>query len=120
MMFVHFLCVLLAPKKYRSGFGVMLSVHVCDLTMGKGAHDESSRVSFTVTFFEDCGWSEGLMTTTCIKTVAGGKQGHHAPCMILSLYEASFVSVKFNGVHKTVYKDELKSGHPQIVGYYRI
>ena len=62
----------------------------------------SSRVSFTVTFFEDCGWSESLGTTTCIITVAGGKQGHHAPCEILSLYEVSFVSVEFNGDHKTV------------------
>ena len=48
MMFVHFYCVLLAPKKYRSGFSVMLSVHVCDLPMGKGAHDEFSGCSIPV------------------------------------------------------------------------
>ena len=44
------------------------------------------------------------MTTTCLKTVVGGKQGH-APCKILSLQQSTFfVSVEFHGDHKAVTK----------------
>ena len=32
----------------------------------------------------------------------------------------SLVLVEFNGDHKTAYKDEVKSGHPQFLGYYWI
>ena len=31
-----------------------------------------------------------------------------------------FVTVEFNGNGKTVYKDEVKSGHPQFWRYYQI
>ena len=31
-----------------------------------------------------------------------------------------FVSVEFNGGHKTAYIDEVKFGHPQFWGYYQI
>ena len=34
---------------------------------------------FPTTFLEYCGRGEFLGTTTCFKTVVGGKQGH-APC----------------------------------------
>ena len=34
--------------------------------------------------------------------------------------EPLFVSVEFNGDHKTAHKDEVKSGHPQVRGFYRI
>ena len=50
----------------------------------------SSRVSFSATFFADCGCSESLGTTTCIKTVAGGKHGHHTPCKI-PLYQSNLM-----------------------------
>ena len=41
------------------------------------------------------------MTTTCPKTVVGGKQGH-APCKISLLQESLFLaSVEFYGGHKT-------------------
>ena len=48
-----------------------------------------------------------------------GKQDH-APCKICLLHKAFFVLVEFIGDHKTSYKDEIKSGHPQFLGYYRI
>ena len=53
-----------------------------------------------------------LGTTTCPKTVALGKQ-FHALCKILLLLEDCFASIGFNGDHKTVYKDVIKSGYPQ-------
>ena len=59
------------------------------------------------------------MTTTCIKSVCGGKHGH-VPYEILLLQQSLFlVSVKCNGDHRT-YKDDVKSGHPQFWGYYRM
>ena len=51
--------------------------------------------------------------------MVGGKQGH-ATCKILLIYKASFVLVELNGDHKTAYKDEVKSSHPRLCGYYRI
>ena len=61
------------------------------------------------------------MTTTCLITDVGGKQGN-AACKILSLQQSLFfVSVKFHGDHNTAYNDEVKSGHPQfwdIIGSY--
>ena len=49
----------------------------------------SSRASCFTTFLKYCGRRIGLGTTTCLKTVVGGKQGH-APCKILLLHKASF------------------------------
>ena len=70
------------------------------------------QATFSTTFLKNCGRGESLKTTTCVKTVVGGKQGH-APCEILSLYKTSFfVSIKFNGDHTTAYKDTVKFGHP--------
>ena len=43
------------------------------------------------------------MTTTCPKTVVGGRQGN-APCKSLLLQPSLFVSVEFHGDHKTVTK----------------
>ena len=41
-------------------------------------------------------------------------------CLSLFPFCLVFVSIKFNGDHTTAYKDEVKSGHPQFLGYYRI
>ena len=57
-----------------------------------GFHDVvflPSRASFSSTFLKNCGRGESLSTTTCIKAVVGGKQGH-APCRILSLQQCLF------------------------------
>ena len=43
-----------------------------------------SNLVFTSHFFERCCRGEGLRTTTSLKTVDGGKQGH-APCKIFLL-----------------------------------
>ena len=59
------------------------------------------------------------MTTTCPKTVVGGKQ-RHTPCKILLPHKAFFESVTFNGDHKTAYKGEAKYFHPQFLGCYQI
>ena len=37
---------------------------------------------FSTTFLKNCGRGESLWTTTCLRTVFGGKQGH-APCKFL-------------------------------------
>ena len=60
-------------------------------------HLALSRASFFTTFLKDCGRGESLGTTTCLKPVVGGKQGH-APCRMQPL----FVSVEFHGDHETV------------------
>ena len=69
-----------------------------------GFHDVvllPSRASFSTTFLKNCGRGESLVTTTCHKTVVGGRQGH-APCRILLLHKACFcVSVEFHGDHIT-------------------
>ena len=44
----------------------------------------------TSTFLKNCGRGESLRTTTCDKTVVGGKQGH-APCKILPLQQSIFL-----------------------------
>ena len=49
----------------------------------------SSQASFSTTFLKNCGSGECLWTTTCLKTMVEGKQGH-ACCKILSLHEAPF------------------------------
>ena len=55
-----------------------------------------SQASFSTTFLKKCGRGESLGTTTCLKTVVGGKQGH-APCKILLLQQSLFfTSVKFH------------------------
>ena len=78
-----------------------------------------SRGSFSsTTFLTICGIGEGLGATTCLDTLVGVMQGH-APSKILLLDVASFC-VNFNGDHKTAYKDEVQSGHPQFWGYYQI
>ena len=46
-----------------------------------------SRASFSTTFPEKCGNSEGLETATCPKTEAGGKQGQ-ASCKMLPLQQS--------------------------------
>ena len=62
------------------------------------------RASFSTTCLKNCGKGECLGTTTCLMTVAGGKQGH-APCRMLPLQQILFfVSLKFHGDHKTVTK----------------
>ena len=48
-----------------------------------------SLASFSTTFPINCGRDESLETTTCLKNVVGGKQGH-ALCKILLLCNASF------------------------------
>ena len=49
-----------------------------------------SRASFCITFLKNCGRGEGLMATTCLRTVVGGKQGL-APCDILLLQQSLFL-----------------------------
>ena len=58
-----------------------------------------SRTRFSTTFLKNCGRDESLGTTTCLKNVVGGKQGH-ALCNIHLLQQSLFfVSVKFHGDH---------------------
>ena len=38
--------------------------------------------SLSTTFLKNCGRGESPLTSTCVKTVVGGKQGH-ASCEIL-------------------------------------
>ena len=49
-----------------------------------------SRLSFPATFLKNCGRGESLRTTTCLKTVVGGKQGH-ATCKIFALQQSLFL-----------------------------
>ena len=61
-----------------------------------------SRASVSTKFLKKCGRGDSLRTTTCLRTVDGGKQGH-ALCRILLLQQSPFfLSVKFHGDHKTV------------------
>ena len=53
-----------------------------------------SGASFPTTFVKNCGRCYGLGTTTCFKTVVGGKQGH-APCKILLLQQILFCQFDF-------------------------
>ena len=78
-----------------------------------------SLASFSTTFHKNCGKGDSLRTTSCLRTVVEAKQGH-APYKILLLHKAFFVSVEFNGDHYNAHKDEVKSGHAQFWGYYRI
>ena len=48
-----------------------------------------SQATFYTTFLTNCGRGESPGTTTRLKTVVGGKQGH-APCRMISLHKASF------------------------------
>ena len=50
----------------------------------------SSWVSFPAIFLTNSGKGEGLRTTTYLKTVVGGRQGH-APCKILLLQQSLFL-----------------------------
>ena len=45
-----------------------------------------SRASFSTTFLKKCVRGESLGTTTCLRTVVGGKQGH-AACEIFLLQQ---------------------------------
>ena len=49
-----------------------------------------SRASFSTIFNNNCGRDEILGTTTCHKSVVGGKQGH-APCKIQLLQQILFL-----------------------------
>ena len=49
-----------------------------------------SKPSFNTTFLKTCGRGECLGSTTCLRTVVGGWQGH-APCKILSLQQSLFM-----------------------------
>ena len=49
-----------------------------------------SRASFSTTFLKNCGRGESLGTTTFLKTVVGGRQGH-APCEVLLLQQSLFL-----------------------------
>ena len=69
-----------------------------------GSHDVPVlfRFSFYNKFHKNCGRSESLMTTTCPRSVVGGKQGfapYEIPLHQQSLY---FVSAVFHGDNKTV------------------
>ena len=68
-----------------------------------GAAFLPSRASVYTTFLKNCGRGVCLRPTAYPTAVVGGKQGH------------AHVSVKFNGDHKTAYRDEVKSGHPQLL-----
>ena len=48
------------------------------------------RTMFSTSSRENCGRGICLGTTTYLKAVVGGKP-EHAPCVIVSLHEASFV-----------------------------
>ena len=48
-----------------------------------------SQASFSTTFLKNCGRSVSLGTTTCPKTVVGGKQGH-APSKMPLLQQSLF------------------------------
>ena len=54
-------------------------------------------------FLKNCGRGENFRTTTCLKTVVGGMQGH-APCKAHLLHIAFFMSVKLHVDHKSVTK----------------
>ena len=57
------------------------------------------RVDFSATFHKNCVIGEIFGTTACLRTVAGGKQGH-VPCEIFSLQQSLlFVLVEFNVDH---------------------
>ena len=57
------------------------------------------RASLFTTLLKNCGRGESLETTTCPKTVVGGKQGH-APWKIPLLQQTLFfVPIKFHGDH---------------------
>ena len=62
-----------------------------------------SRTSFSNTFLKNCGRDKSLGTTTCPKTVVGGKQGH-ATCNIPLLQQSLFLSAEINGDHKSATK----------------
>ena len=64
----------------------MISQRYFCLALGRGALSEfsgcrgpASRATFTTTFLRNCGSGEGLGTTSCPKTMTGGRQGH-PPC----------------------------------------
>ena len=49
-----------------------------------------SEASFSATFLKHCGRGESLGTTTCLRTVVGGKH-RHASCKILLLQQHLFL-----------------------------
>ena len=63
-----------------------------------------SRASFSTTFLKSCSTCEGLGTSTLLKTVARGRQGH-TPSGIFLLQQSLYsVSVKCHEDHMTVIK----------------
>ena len=61
----------------------------------------SSRASYSTTFLKNCVRGESLRTTTCPKTVVGGKPGH---VKYLCSTKPLSISVEFSGDHKTATK----------------
>ena len=57
------------------------------------------RASFFTTFLRNCGSGDSIRTTTCHKTVVGGKQGNAAYKIFLLQRSLFFVSVEFHGDH---------------------
>ena len=74
--------------------------------------------SFSTIFLRNCFRAECLRTTTCLRCVAGVSKGM-LPVKFFCSTKPPCV-IEFNGDHKTVLKDEVKSGHHQFWGYYRI
>ena len=48
------------------------------------------QVNFSSTFLKNCVSGEAFRTTTCLRPVVGGKQGH-VPCKIHSLQQSLFL-----------------------------
>ena len=78
-----------------------------------------SRASFSTTFPKNCGRDKSLGTTTCLKTVVGGKHGH-APYKIL-WFRKSLILYQMNYMEIMRLSQRLgESGHPQFWKYYRV
>ena len=63
--------------------------------------------------------TRACFSTTFHKTVVGGKQGH-ASCKILLLHKTSFGVSLIQWRSYDCYKDDAKSGHPQLWGHCQI
>ena len=72
-----------------------IALRVGELLMGiQDVEFLPSRASLSITFLKNCGRGEGHRTTTCPKTVVGGKQGN-APSKIILLHKASLCQLNF-------------------------
>ena len=63
-----------------------------------------SQASFSTIFLKKYGGCEGLWTTTCLRTVVEGNQGHAPSKIVLAPTKPLFVSVKFHVNHMTITK----------------